>query len=319
MSRLYSLDLSETTWPLIRLITNDNVTNGRITSVLFSIRENRQRLVEFIALFRNIRFLKALIRGDPDSVEWRTCTEALIGSLSNLKGLDFYDGGCGIEWKILQSVGHHLEYLTLHDPEHHFYRSAEQKQIDFVNLRQLRQGDCCVSNCIRIIMKTAVHLEKVRIFDECDLLADILTQCGKLKYLEIDAIETVVPEGLEDVLQTLERSLFSSKTIQRDTFKIRIDTSFAAVIECKEYISKLNRIINLFSENHVDQWMLIIHIENIERKKEKNGDLIYDLEGSLTSDISKTRVLHNENQITVVIANPQCTFCGWRESWLLDV
>ena len=311
MPRLHALDLSKTPWPLIRMITNDDVINARITSAVFSKWQRSPQFIVLIAHFKNIQFLKGRIRENrvPDE-EWKT--ESLIESLSNLKALDFNDNGIGIEWDILQSVGHRLEYLTLHDREEHFYRSAEQTQINFVNLRQLRQGHCCVHDCIRIIMKTAVHLEKVRVFDE-DLLEDVLMQCAKLKYLEI---EEDGHGSFEDILQTLERSLFSNRTIQRDTFKIQINTSSMAVIKCKQHVTKLNRIINLFSENHVDQWMLIIHIAR--KEKEKDGQLIHDFARALTSDICSTAVLDCENYVAALITNPGCTICGWRESWLMS-
>ena len=331
MFRLYSLDLSKSCRKLIKMIAKNHVTNERITSVVFSLQGNCldfegvirkcQGFIELISRFKHIQFLKVWIQGfiDPEDEDgWKT--EALIESLSNLKGLDFDDGGCGIEWSILQLIGHRLEYLALHDREEHFYRSAEQKRIDFVNLRQLRQGDYCMSDCGRIIMKTAIHLEKVRLCNYSDLLKDILTQCAELKYMEIDAFDGVGRGGLDDVLQTLQRSLFSNKTIQRDAFKIRINTSLTAIAECKEYIVKLNRIVKLLAANIVDQWMVIIHIKvSTHNGKEKNQQLIHDLPGRLTSDISKTRVFQSKKHITGVIANPQCTFCGWRESWLMSI
>ena len=328
MPRLYSLDLKRTWSKLISLIANDDVTNGRIKSAVFrhqsygtstgAERVRCQQFIDVIAGFKYIQFLKVRIEGNPDPEhDWNTNT--LIESLSNLKALDFDDASKGIEWKILQSVGHRLECLTLHDPEEHFLNSAEQKQIDFVNLRLLWQEDGCVSDCIRIIMKTAFHLEKVRLPEKSPLLEEVLSKCEELKYLEIDVVETWGGYGsLNDVLQTMERSLFTNKTLQRESMKIRINISFAVIadnVRSKEQIITLNRLIKSFSENKVDQWMFILHIKR--KDKEKDVQLIH-FARALISDICSTAVLDCENYIAALITNPNCSICGWRESWLMS-
>ena len=328
MPRLHSLNLSNSSHELTGIISNDDAINGRIKSAVFRHhdfrtdlyldRERCQRFIEVIAGFKHLQFLKVRIEGNPDP-EHHWNTKALIESLSNLKGLDFDDASKGIEWSILQSVGHRLEYLTLYDPEEHFLHSAEQKQIDFVNLRQLWQDDGCVSDCIRIIMKTAVHLEKVRLPDQSPLLGEVLSKCEELKYLEIDVVETWGYGSFNDVLQTMERSLFTKMNRQRQSLKIKINTSFTAIAndaESKNHIITLNRLIKSFSENNVDQWMLIIHIKR--KEKEGNGELLHHLARSLTSDICSTTVLDCENYIAALITNPDCTICGWRESWLMS-
>ena len=328
MPRLHSLDLRRSGRNLIKMICNHDVINGRIKSVVFSHEDldltqageirRCQRFIQLMALFKHIQFLKVRFETYAESSvpedEWKT--ETLIKSLSNLKGLDFDDGGYGIEWNILQSIGHRLEYLALHDIEQHFLNSAEQKQINFVNLRQLWQRDWCVSDSIRTIVKTAVHLEKVRLSNWSDLLEDVLTQCDELKYLEIDAFEGNGHGGLENVLEKLERCLFSKKTIQKDSLKIRINTSFAAIAKSEEYIIKLNRIMKTLSGNNVDQWMPILHIKRND--EQENNQCMEDVARVLKSGTFNIAVLGGDDSITASIRNPDCTICGYRESWLMD-
>ena len=271
-----------------------------------------------MSLFKHIQFLKVRFESYLESsvTESQLETKALIESLSNLKGLDFDDDGVGIEWNILQSIGHRLEYLALYDLQQHFLNSAEQKQINFVNLRQLWQGGYCVNDCFRIIMKTAVHLEKVRLSIWSSLVEDVLKQCAELKYLEIDTFQWVDRGDFKNVLQILERSLFSKKAIQRDTFKIRINTSFVAIAKSKEYTIKYNRLIKLFSEKIVDQWMFILHIKRSE--EQENGQCMEDVTRVLKPGISHIALLESDNFVTALVRNPDCTICGYRESWLID-
>ena len=154
------------------------------------------------------------IDGRSSNEEWQArLTRALVELCSNLHGLELYDSGCGIEWNVLQSIGHRLEYLSLHDHLGRLVDSAQQQQIDFQNLRELQQGRTCPNNSIREIIKTANNLEKVKLpFGRQDLVDEILRQCERLRYLEIEGVNRNY--RMDEVLQSLERSLGSTNTMQ---------------------------------------------------------------------------------------------------------
>ena len=273
---------------------------------------------DLMTLFKNIQVLKVKLRGQAldgrnDEEDWNI--EALLESCSNVKGLDFDDNYSNIEFNVLQSIGHRLQYLVLHDHKEHFAFSENAKKIDFPNLRQLWQLSCS-DDAIRIILKTAVNLEKVRLSREFDMMEDILTKCKKLKYLEMDA---VLWREFRECMGNLIRSL--EKSLHRECFKIRINTQFSA-IHGTNYIvviEKLNRIINILSKNQMDQWLLILNLRRyhlINRDDTEENTIIHGLRQGLLAD---TTVVEESEHISVLIRNPGGAICGWRESWFSEL
>ena len=314
MPRLQSLDLSDVNAKFIGIIANHETTNQRIKSLSASLWETERnandeepydRLITSITAFKQLQFLKIYPDGH-DSNEPQT--RALVKSLSNFKGLDF-DDSFGIEWDILQSIGHRLEYLVLHDQADRFMESAAQKQFRFNNLRELQQGDYCADNSLRQILQTAINLEKVQVHSS-DLFHEILMQCERLRYLDIRG------SGHTDgVLQSLERSLFSCNKMHKDALKIRINTSSWALDRCDECILKLGRLSNALSVNAVNQWMIILYLHCSKMKT----SFISDLRRALAASGSDLVVLQDSNHQIILITNSDCTICGWRESWLMDL
>ena len=232
-------------------------------------------------------------------------------SCSNLKGLDLDDGGLGIEYEILQSIGHRLQYLVLHDHLEQIVDSTDENQIVFKNLLELQQGYACSDESIQEILKTSINLEKVKLsHDPQNLVEEILIKCERLRYLELGT-----DICLDDVLQSLERSLCSTNTMYRDKLKIRINTREPEVAECEECVMKLVRISNALSVNPVDQWMIILYLENSKME----SAFVDDLRRALAADLSDIVVLPDRNDQLILITNAGCTICGWKESWLMSL
>ena len=312
----------------IKTIADDNATNERITSVFFSYRhrvlepEKLQQVIDLMAVFKHLQFLKVEMRGQPfDGMDYDI--EPLIESCSNLKGLDFFDShsDIGMESKMLLSIGHRLEYLVLHGRG--FSLEKEADQIDFVNLRQLWQPHWLAGDATRIILKSAVNLEKVRLPGASDLMEDVLTKCRKLKYLEIDTVgraRGVLIESMNIVIRSLEQSLLSKNVINREFFKIRINTSFSSLRQSKECVAKLERIIRILTKKKEDRWMIILNVRRhflANRNHKEESTVTHGLRQGMPADISDTTVIEESDYNRIfLITNPGHSICGWRESWL---
>ena len=329
MPRLHSLDFGGMAWESIRIIAADNATNERITSASFCYTHNDsepdkiRHFIHLLALFKNIQFLKVRMMGQPDQdMEWYSVTQPFIQSLSNLKGLDFDDNDTtGIECRLLECIGHQLQYLVLHDRTGVFSAVGRVLQVDFTNLRQLRQRRGCHDYSIRLILNTAVNLEKVSVPIECDSMEDILAKCKKLKYLEIDAFGGArLIISLDVVLHSLVQSFFQ---MHKEFLKIRFNVAFPTKSDCDKCVAILDRIIRILSKNKGDQWMLIFHLKPYDLDQRYihlgESEFIRELHQGLPSDISETTVLQEGDNTIVLIANPGYPICGWRESWLMNL
>ena len=229
-----------------------------------------------------------------------------------MKGLDFDDDGLGIEYEMLQSIGHRLQYLVLHDHLERIVDSTDEKQIVFKNLRELDQGYVCSDDSIRKVLETSINLEKVKLSHGAQkLVEEILIKCERSRYLELEG-----DISLDHVLQSLERSLCSTNTMHRDELKIRINTTEPAIAKCDELVMKLVRVSNAMSVSPVDQWMIILFLRGSTMKTA----FINDLRRALAADVfSDTVEKPDRLDQVLLITNAGCTICGWRESWLLNL
>ena len=213
MPRIQSLDLSDVNAEFIGIIANLETTNQRIKSLSVTLWESESgenneepfdRLSATITAFKQLQFLKFRDHNDlnPDAYDVDGLgSRSLIKSCSNLKGLDLDDSGFGIEYDVLQSIGHRLEYLVLHDNAERFKHSIGEKKYDFNSLRELRQGRGCTKDSILFVLQTSINLEKVQVRGYSDLLREILMECERLRYLEVHGFDR-----MDEVLESLERS-----------------------------------------------------------------------------------------------------------------
>ena len=338
MSRLHSLELCEINSEFIGIIASHETTNQSINSLSVMAWELDEgaldRFISSITAFKHIQYLSVHGLWEYPPLSDDSKTKRLIEMCSDLKGLDLFDGedydGSVIEISLLRAVGHRLHYLCIN--MFNDDQIATLKNIDFAILRQLQLGQCGVGSSIRAILNTATNLEKVGFF-RCDnnykpeLIVEILTKCKRLRYLDLQRIRDV-----EGILDALERGLFQTKTLRRDTLKIRISPiasrraeflSLNPIAKPQECVIKLDRIVNSLSVNKVDQWMIVLDISG------DHQEFVESLLGSLTADIAATHVIQNAdidqnlgildrqwNHI-VLITNPGCIISGWRESWLM--
>ena len=311
MSRLQALDLSDVHAEFIAIIANHETTNQRTKSLSVTLWESEigdyddepyDRFVSSITDFKQLQFLKFRNQNDlnPDRYDDdEMMNRSLIESCSNLRGLDLDDRGYGIEYDVLQSIGHRLQYLFLYDRAGCFIHSVGEKKFDFNNLRELRQGSHCANDSLQTVLETSINLEKVELRGKSgnsDLCQQLLKQCERLRYLEVREFR-----NKDEVLQSLERSLFFNNTIHRDTLKIRINTSSWALERCEECILKLVRLSNALSLNPVDQWMLILYL----RCSKMKSSFINDLRSALAASTSDLVVLHDRFDQIILITNSE--------------
>ena len=317
MTRLQTLDLRFVNSEFIGIIASHEVTNQRINSLSVCLWEDdegaRDRFISSITAFKQIQFFKvggSLWEERPLSDD--SIIKPLVEMCSNLRGLNFLDDEdhheSVIEISLLRAVGHRLHYLYLNILDDD--QIAALKDINFENLRELQSS---YSGSISAILNTSVNLEKIRIGNRPELIVDTLTRCHRLRYLELHRILNI-----GDILDALECGLFQTKYVHRETLKIRINTigSYPPIPNPQECIIKLDRIVNSLSVNDVDQWMIVLELKELFCEDPK--EFIKTLQGSLTVGIAETFVVQNMNNHIVLITNPGCTICGWRESWLMS-
>ena len=241
----------------------------------------------------------------------------LIETCGDLMGLDCFDDydheGSDIEISLLRAIGHRLHFLRINISDSN--QIASLKNVNFANLRQLRDGNGTVPS-IQAILKSAINLEKVSFDDKSELIVETLTKCKRLRYLELHRMC-----DMTGILEALESGLFQTKKLQRDTFKVRINMPPSYIPPSERYnhpianpqecVIKLDRIINSLSVNNVDQWMIIFDISGDQ------NEFVKGLLGSLAADVATIHVHQDVGGDIVLITNPGCTICGWRESWLM--
>ena len=307
MPRLRWLDLSAVDWRFTKILANQEAIGKRTNSIWFQVLDDIEydQFIAAITRFKDLQFLKVSLVGD-ELPTANSKNKSLIEMCGNLKGLDFYDADSGIQIPILQAVGHKLHFLMLHDAEEEDEAPRALRKIDFANLREMRQG-MGSDRMMRAVLKTAINLEKVTLNCSADLIVEIFAKCEKLKYLELIGVLY-----MDHILDQLERALFKTKKLQRDTLKIRINAIIPNHDMC---IMKLNRTINSLSMNPVDQWMLILELRKM--KEGKRRKFAKNLRESLTAE---TAVVEDSNGVMqkVLITNPGCTICGSHESWLMN-
>ena len=237
---------------------------------------------------------------------------------SDVRGLNFLDDRdhheSVIEISLLRAIGHRLHYLHLNICNND--QVADLKNINFQNLRELESYHA--STPITAVFTTAINLEKVRLGNEPKLIVETLTKCKRLRYLELKDIC-----NMETALDALERGLFETRTLQRDILKIRINTtpsyvsyyaSRPPISKPEECVIKLDRIVNSLSAKKVNQWMIILDLQEMCCNDPK--EFINSLGWS--ADIAKIDVIQNVDNDIVLITNPGCTICGYGESWLMS-
>ena len=308
MTRLQSLDLSQICWStrFLGIIANhqETIQRTKYLSVKCKNEDDHEQFIANISAFKHLEFLKVKINYG-SIIEWDM--NAIIEMCSNLKGLDFNDKRHGIEVPILRHIGHRLHYLRLN-------RAESVKGIKFANLKEFKEGRNCRDNVLGDVFRTAVNLEKVKMKGDAfnaNLVQEILTKCKRWKYLEIDTNDAydVLP-----VLDAMEYALSEKEKIQRNTLKIRINTSFSSRVEHKEYFLKLGRIIPLLSGSNLDHFMLVLYL----RRYELQMDSLFNLLRRTLKDNNFNIVVQQDgNNCIATINNPGCAICGWRERWLM--
>ena len=191
MPRMQSLDLRDFNAKFIGIISNHEATNRRTKTLCAALWEDPEegngaepyhRFMMAISCFKHIEFLKLWIHNGDLHLDDNFERKSLMESCSNLKGLDFDDDGLGIEYEMLQAIGHRLQYLVLHDHLERIVDSTHENQIVFKNMRELQQGYVCSDASIRKVLETSINLEKVKLSHGAQkLVEEILIKCERLR------------------------------------------------------------------------------------------------------------------------------------------
>ena len=233
----------------------------------------------------------------------------LVGMCSNLKGLDVYDANSGFEMAVLQAIGHQLHYLVLHDVQGEAMSAL--KNVNFANLRQLEHGQECSIKSLQAVLNRAVNLERINLRNEdaVELIDDILQKCNKLTYLEI--VTEIMP-----ALSALEQCLLYSRGLQRrQSLTIRIYGCFEdrGIVENKECIVKLARIVYMLSLSKVDQWMIILDV--FDCIHDLMISLLNDLAGALGQDVANLCMIMDKHRL---IMNSGGAIGDWKDTWFMS-
>ena len=330
MPQLQSLDLCDIDSEFIGIISKHQTTNQRTKSLSVELWENDEdaydQLLSSITTFKHIESICVYITEDLGfEMEHQTKSEydlimtPLIGMCSNLKALNFEDDFTGIELPLIQAIGHQLQHLTLNDLDQRIESTSKLNDVNFENLRELRQGKQCEVNSVRTLLRTAVNLEKVRLRGDAELVEEILTKCDQLKYLEIDCVSSE-REELGFVMTALRNALSRTKEVQRDTLKIKITADFLPFVmpELQEPLTKLllEEIIDLLLENQVNHWMLILHLGRSEMPN--SSPMEKDKPETLWDNVHVV-TMEDGDDLVALITSPDCTICGFAENWLIDM
>lgn len=319
MPRLESLDITEIDCQFIEIIASHEATNQHTKSLVVKLWEDDEgaydRFISSITTFKHIQFLDVLIDEPPLTDSMDSHLESLIEMCSNLKGLCFQEKQSETQRYLLQAIGHQLQYLTLNDPNSGIF-TMDLKDINFKNVRELHCPRWVELGFVQRILKTAINLEKIKISGGSLVMWEILEKCERLKYLDI-----LVPTGGMYVLDHLGRALSGMKTVQRDSLKVRASVPCPVNPSPKRCLMSIYGIINALLESLVDQWMIILEL----RGSNKQGirDLINILQAAVAAeDVAEFVVVEdsaNGGHDSFLITNKDCTICGWRESWRMNV
>ena len=315
MSRLESLHLPGVSSEFIKIIGNHETTNQRIASLTANLdsppryyEEAYKPFVASLAAFQHIEILRLHMNCGGESADDSTI-KLLVGMCSNLKGLDLYDSNLGIEMAVLQAIGHQLHYLDLHDVQGEAMSAL--KNVNFANLRQLEHGQECSMNSLQAILNRAVNLERVNLRKEqaVELIDDILHKCNKLTYLEI--VTEIMP-----ALSALQHCLLYSRGLQRrQSLTIRIFGCFEdrRIVENKECIIKLARIVYMLSLSKLDQWMIILDVFDCIHNLMIS--LLNDLAGALGPDVANMCMIMDKHRL---IVNSGGAISDWKDTWYMS-
>ena len=142
MPRLQSMVLYNTVARFIEIIANDETTKQRIKALSLDIYDQpiHDQILLSVTAFERLQYLKLYMDDSAISADsvGNSEIEAFVESCRNLQGLDFYDGGCGIQLAILQAIGYQLRFLKMHPLGNE--ELVALRKIDFTNLRQLQQA-----------------------------------------------------------------------------------------------------------------------------------------------------------------------------------
>ena len=335
MSRLVSLECNSAS--MIRIIANSDATNQRTRFLSVDVwaddQEEFNRYISSMSSFKHIEFLKFNFQ-EPSRSEIDMTVKPFIEMCSNLKGLnlngdvDEYD----IELAVLKEIGHDLQYLKLNKVDD-MQVNLQLNDMDFTSLRQLVQGTDCCDNAMRIVVRSAVNLEKVKICSDWDddneqghglmLIEEIFGLCEQLTYVEI------YKDDFERTLEAVASGLSKMKQEKRGNLKIKFITDES--VECMEESSlschrTLVHIVKALCSTELNHWMIILPVEDGDHhcktlKQEiqsvkLNVAIYHDAEGFHYKDefvyYGKTN-----SQSCIVISNEGCNINGYHESWLM--
>ena len=305
MLRLQSLDLYDlgNDHESIQLIADHPMTNQNVRWVRL-----QYDTVSSLTAFKNLKFLFLDIEDEGANA---TVSEmnAITQTLRGLNGLTLNDFNSPFGLKLLQSIGHQLQYLEFNYID---WGSTENlKNTQFENLKQFVIGEGCVYDLCRNIVNTATNLEKAKIdLGDADedveegllCITEMIGNCEKLEYLEIWSGD------INKILDGMNRALFRSRMCERESLKIRIENYMDLENE-EDLVIRLDHTIHQLQMSKVEQWMILLGSYTVTNVSKTLVDSL---------QTANVRIVEDKESNLVVISNHNCTINGYAEQWLMS-
>ena len=257
--------------------------------------------------FPNVKHLN-LVDLSTTALNFASVTDSFASQYSDLRGLavsvwTLRDGWIDMA-PLLRVVGDRLEYFKLST-------HCDLSGVKFSRLRQLSLSAYHGRShqTITEILKTAAHLRKAKIEMSgspqtrvsTEGIVQFFTRCEQLEYLDIEVAGTGPYSAFEWILECIEKGLFETLSLKRNSLKIRIRTESDGY-DHKPLAMKVLRTIHLLQMRNIQDFMLILEAD-------KNAlDTI--------ADLPDNDVLLNRTEGKLVISNANCRICGYQEQWM---
>ena len=111
---------------------------------------------------------------------------------------------------------------------------------------------------------------------------------------------------VEWALDCIEKGLFETRSLKRNSIKIRICAVLAkpSDYDCKPLVINVLRIVHWLQIRVVEDFMLVLELHT-------------DVLDELTDFAGNVLVRRTEN--TLVISNANCKICGYQEKWMMSL
>ena len=285
------------------LVADEHIDMRNVTTLECRYLSGPQGTRQFARLFSkfpNVQYFHVYDIQMTD-VNFASMRDSVVQQFLALRGLKLCCTSATNTGSLLNAVGEKLECLDFW-PDN----GVDLSNTNFSRLRELNMTVVCRvggDQVITDILKTAIHLRKVRLdlwaSVKTETLTGFFTRCEELEYLEIqvDVEDEHTCETFEWILDCIEKGLFETRSLKRDSIKIRVRAVFPKQDDyyCKLVAMKVRRIVRWLEMRNNQDFMLILEADDSVL------DAITDVSGD---------VVLNRGKGALAISNANCRICG---------